>query len=219
MRAWHGLVERIKQIPVPVVLQLDSPDGPVSPPDAGSAKRIAHDLKNKLLRNPHAITFFSHGYTFLVMADPHRGEQMASPLGMHACFVPPSSRAGPVSAAPMMDQVREKAHTYRGLAEKYSVPLIVAVGAHHFTGVTLQHVQDILTGLPAPKITLQFDWGDPYIGEQTVHPGPVPPWQWPEGLDGLLWIHGELPFALTALPNSATLRPMPAALLPLPAIG
>jgi hypothetical protein len=119
----------------------------------------------------------------------------------------------------MMEQVREKAHTYRGVAEKYAIPLIVAVGAHRFTGVTLQHVQDILTGLPAPKITLQFNWGDPYIGEQTVHPGLVLPWQWPEGLDRLLWIHDELPFALTALPNPAALRPMPAALLPLPATG
>jgi hypothetical protein len=136
---------------------------------------------------------------------------------MHACFVPPSSRAGPVSAAPMMEQVREKAHTYRGLAEKYAVPLIVAVGAHRFTGVTLQHVQDTLTGLPAPKITFQFNWGDPHIGEQTVDPGPIPPCQWPEGLDGLLWIDSELPFALSALPNPAALRPMPVTLLPLPA--
>lgn len=219
MRAWHGLVERIKQIPVPVVLQAASQGGPVLPPDAGTAKRITQDLKNKLLSNPHAITFASHGYTFLVMADPRRGGPMKSPLGMHACFVPPSSRAGPVTAAPMMEQVRKKAHTYRRLADKYAIPFIVAAGAHRFTGVTLQHVRDILTGLPAPKITLQFNWGDPYIGEQTVHPGAIPPWQWPQGLDGLIWIHGELPFPLAALPNPAAPRPMPAALLPLPTAG
>lgn len=42
MRAWHGLVERIKKIPVPVVLQLAATK-PVSPPDAGtSKKRPAH---------------------------------------------------------------------------------------------------------------------------------------------------------------------------------
>jgi hypothetical protein len=219
MRAWHGLVERIKGIPVPVVLQAASQGGPVPPPDAGTAKRIAKDLKNQLLKKPHTITFFSNGYTFLVMADPQRGGQMVSPLGMHACFVPPSSRAGPVSAVQLMEQVKEKAHTYQRLAEKYEIPLIVAVGAHRFTGVTLHHVEDILTGLPAPKISLQFNWGDPYIGEQTVQLGPIPPWQWPQGLDGLLWIHSELPFPLTALPNPTALRLMPPALLPLPATG
>lgn len=61
MRAWHGLVERIKQIPVPVVLHVASQGGPVLPPDAGIAKRITQDLKNKLLKIPHVITFFSHG--------------------------------------------------------------------------------------------------------------------------------------------------------------
>jgi hypothetical protein len=180
------------------------------------AKRIAQDLKNKLLKNPHAITFFSNGYTFLVMADPQRAGQMVSPLGMHACFVPPSSRAGPVSGVQLMEQVKEKTHTYQGLAAKYGIPLIAAVGAHRFTGVTMQQVQDLLTGLPAPKISLQFNWGDPYIGEQTVQLGPVSPWQWPRGLDGLLWINGELPFALTAFPNPTALRQMPAALFTCP---
>lgn len=175
MRAWHGLVERIKATPVAVVLQVASAGGPVVPPDAGTAKKIAADLRNKLVQNPAANMFLSHGYRFLVMGDRRRGgQQMISPLGMHACFVPPSSRAGPVSAVQLMERVEEKVKTYAELANAYEVPLIVAVGAHRFTGVTLGHVDDILTGLPAPKVTFQFDAGDPYIGEQAVNPGQHP---------------------------------------------
>jgi hypothetical protein len=43
VRAWHGLVERIKAVPVSVVLQLASDGEPVSPPDAGTAKKITQD--------------------------------------------------------------------------------------------------------------------------------------------------------------------------------
>jgi hypothetical protein len=214
MRAWHGLVERIKAIPVPVVLQLASKGGPVSPPDAGTAKRIAKDLHTKLLQQPFANMFFSHGYRFLVMGDRRSGgQQMVSPLGMHALFEPPSSRAGPVSAQRLMERVGEKVRNYRRLAEAYEAPLMVAVGAHRFTGVTLQYVDDILTGLPAPKISFQFGPGDPYIGEQAVSTAPVPPWQWPEDLAGLLWIDSQLPFNLTPRPNPAARRQMPSALL------
>src|SRR5579872_722352 len=95
MRAWHGLVERIKQIPVPVLLQLAS-SGPVSPPDARTAKKIAQDLRRELLSDRPGTTFWTQGYTFLVMQDP--GSEVAAKLGMHACFDPPSSRAGSVTA-------------------------------------------------------------------------------------------------------------------------
>jgi hypothetical protein len=213
MRAWHGLVERIKAIPVSVVMQLGPADGPITPPDAGTAKRIAQDLKNKMLRDPGAITFTSNGYTFLVMGDPRQGgQQMKSPLGLHAAFDPPSSRAGAVTPQQLIQRVEGKARKYRGLAEAYGVPLIVAVGAHRFTGVTLGQLDDVLTGLPAPKITLQFNSGDPYIGEQTVDWAPVAPWTWPDGLDGLLWIDNKLPFALTVRPNPTSRRSMPQAL-------
>lgn len=219
MRAWHGLVERIKEIPVPVVLCVaPKGGGPVVPPDAGTAKKIARDLHNKLLKDPAANMFLSHGHTFLVIGDPKRGgRQMASGLGMRAVCQPPSSRAGPVSAQQLMQRVREKAHAYRDLARDHDAPLIVAVGAHRFTGVTLAHVDDMLAGLPAPKITFQFDYGDPYIGSQTVNWGPVPPWQWPDELAGLLWIENQLPFRLTARTNKTARRPMPSEFLRLSA--
>ena len=44
------------------------------------------------------------------------------------------------------------------------VPLIVALGAHRFTGVTLEDVDDTLRGLAGPKIKFQFDASDPHIG-------------------------------------------------------
>ena len=82
------------------------------------------------------------------------------------------------------------------------------------TGVTLCHVDDILTGLPAPKITFQFNVGDPFIGEQSVSMAPVPPWGWPGELAGVLWIENELPFKLTARRNPTAQWKLPAALLP-----
>ena len=215
MRAWHGLVERIKKIPVAVVLQLAPSKTPVLPPDAGIAKRIAEDLKLKMLKQPGANVFSSYGYKFLVMGDPRRGgRQMISPLGMHACFDPPSSRSGSVSAERLMDRVEGKVRSYKKLAEAYDVPLMVAVGAHRFTGVTLEHVRDVLTGLPAPKITLQFDASDPYIGGQILTMAPVPPWHWPDNLAALLWIENHLPFRIAARANRTARRQMPQALLP-----
>jgi len=161
--------------------------------------------------------FLSQGYRFLVMGHPRRGgQQMVSPLGMHACFVPPSSRAGPVSTERLMEGIEGKVRKYRALAEQYAVPLIVAVGAHRFTGVTVTHLDDALTGSPAPKITFQFDASDPYIGTQTVNLAPVPAWSWPDDLAGLLWIENQLPFSLAARPNQAARRQMPPALLPSP---
>jgi hypothetical protein len=67
----------------------------------------------------------------------------------------------------------------------------------------------MLTGLAAPKIIFQFDAGDPYIGSQTVSMEPVPPWQWPEDLAGLLWIDNQLPFKLAVRPNPAAWRQLP----------
>lgn len=210
MRAWHGLVERIKAIPIPVVLQVASEGGPVPPPDAGTAKKIVRDLHKQLVSFPWPTVIITNGYRFHVMGDPWRGgQQMISPLGMHAAFRPPSSLAGAVSAQSMMDHVKGKARSYGLLAEAYDVPLIVAVGAHRFTGVQLQHIDNILAGLPAPTLTFQFNVGDPYIGEQEINLMPVQPWQWPSELSGLLWIENKLPFNLTARPNPTARRHMP----------
>ncbi len=50
MKAWHALVERLKQIPVPVVLAVaGAPSRPLDAPDARTAKKIAHDLRGALL--------------------------------------------------------------------------------------------------------------------------------------------------------------------------
>lgn len=114
-----------------------------------------------------------------------------------------------------MEKVAGKSRTYREVAEAHDVPLIVAIGAHRFTGVTLDDVDDMLRGLAAPKIKLQFDQGDPYLGSQTLSLAPVPPWPWPRSLSGLLWISNKLPFSLTARGNPAAPRPMPHPLLAL----
>jgi hypothetical protein len=139
MRAWHGLVQRIRAIPIPVVLQVASDGGPVPPPAAGTAKSIVRDLHEQLVTLPWSTVIVTNGYRFHVMGDYRRGgQQMLSPHGMHASFIPPSSIAGPVLAQSMMEHVKEKVHTYERLAEAYDVPLVVAIGAYRFTGVQLQ---------------------------------------------------------------------------------
>ena len=143
----------------------------------------------------------------------HGGRQMISPLGPHAAFDPPSSHAGALTAEHLVPRVEEKVRKYRELAEAYGVPLIVAVGAHRFTGVTLQNLDDVLTGSPAPKMTFQFNAGDPFIGEQTVNWAPVPPWVWPQNLAGLIWIDNQRPFELTARLNPTRHRQIPRALI------
>jgi hypothetical protein len=65
-----------------------------------------------------------------------------------------------------MERIGDKARKYRELALAYGVPLIVAVEAHRFTGVTLEHMDDVLTGLPAPKLTFQFNADDTHIGSR-----------------------------------------------------
>ena len=72
----------------------------------------------------------------------------------------------------------------------------------------------MITGLPAPKLTFQFDYGDPYIGEQSMSLAPVPPWPWPDHLAGLLWIENQLPFPIAANVNPHSRRQMPPGLLP-----
>jgi hypothetical protein len=181
------------------------------PPDPRTAKKIAQDLRRRLLSDRPGNVILTQGYTFLVMADPRR--QVPTQLGMHACFDPPSSRAGSVTAQRLTEGIVGKVRKYRSLAEQYAVPLIVAVGAHRFTGVTLEHLDDVLNGLPAPRVTFQFNAGDPFIGEQTVSMAPIPAWEWPSDLAGLLWVANQLPFSIAARPNPAAHERMPTALM------
>jgi hypothetical protein len=169
LRAWHGLVARIKQIPVPVVLTLASTGGPTGPPDAGTAKQIAQDLRRELLRLSPRRYIATHGYTFVIRDEPHGGGPMASPFGLRACFEPPSCIAGLVSARPLADRVEDKTRRYAGLADALDVPLVVAVGADRFTGVGLAQLDELLAG--SLTMTFQFNPGDAWVGEGTVEVG------------------------------------------------
>lgn len=201
MKAWHALVERIKAIPVAVVLQLAPTSEPLPPPDAGTAKRIARELRTALLEASGQARFTTCGYTFLVMGDRSRGgRQMVSPLGMHAAFEPPSSLAGSVSAYPLLERVWDKVRKYRALAARCQVPLSVAVGAHRFTGVELRHLDEALAGAEAPIFNFQLGAGDSYV-EQTMPWSPVEPWRMPDELAELLWISNVRPFRITRRHN------------------
>jgi hypothetical protein len=216
MRAWHGLVQRIRKIPAPVVLTLAPTAVELDPPDAGTAKKISKDLQRQLLSliQPAAPVYRSCGYTFLLQGDPRTRQAMASPFGMFACFEPPSCMAGYVTADRLLVNVGKKVAKYRDLAAARRVPLVVAVGAHRFTGVTLETLDVALQGCESPGFTLQFNLGDTYLGgEQTVQLGPVAPWPMPAELAGLMWVATDYPFQAVIRPNPLAARPVPAALL------
>ncbi|HEX5407826.1 MAG TPA: hypothetical protein VFX16_36640 [Pseudonocardiaceae bacterium] len=135
---------------------------------------------------------------------------MDSPRGMSACFEPPSNRAGIISADRLLAATAAKVTKYRDLASAHRIPLVVAVGAHKFTGVTLDTVDQALQGASAPSITLQWGPGDTFLAPPvTFSAGPVAPWPMPPDLAALLWIDHELPFPVTVRPNSQAVIPFP----------
>jgi hypothetical protein len=131
------LVQRIAAIPAPYVLTLAAPRRNVAPPDPRTAKKITADLRGALLRIRPLTMIQSNGYTFIVMADRRTGDLMASPRGMRACFQPPSEIAGEVTARRIAQRAARKVSKYTRLADQYGVSLIVATGAHAFTGVAV----------------------------------------------------------------------------------
>lgn len=210
IRGWHDLEQRIANIPVGVVLALKG-NGRVRPrpPDGKTAKRIALDLKARLLASAHVTSVSTCGYTFVVLTDRY-GFPLQAPRPLHAQLAPPSEIAGPVHASRLTQAVDEKVRKYAALADRFQVPLVAAVGAHRFTGVGIEEVDTLLTG--EPVISFQYNVGDQFIGEQTVNLGHIPRWTMPAQLSGLLWLHNQPPFAATARPNPVAALPFPAVL-------
>jgi hypothetical protein len=68
MKAWHALVEGFRRIPVGVILQV-APGGPAAPPEAGTAKTIARELREQLLLESARASFSLKSVAF-----PHEGE-------------------------------------------------------------------------------------------------------------------------------------------------
>ncbi|MEW1567444.1 hypothetical protein AB0454_31285 [Streptomyces sp. NPDC093509] len=211
IKAWHALVERLKEIPVPVVLTVaGNPSGLLQAPDAGTAKRIAQDLRRVLLSPLHQSVFRSQGYTFLLQADPSTGQTMRAP-GMRTILMPPSNIAGVVSAQPVATGIEKKVSRYRALAEETGLPLIIAAGADKFTGLELHHFDDLLRG--APTLSMQFNFGDSFIHHPVeIDPSNPPRWTMPPELAGVLWVHNDFPFTATWRVNPAAAISVPPAL-------
>jgi hypothetical protein len=192
MRSWHALAARIREIPVPVLLTLQGGDRKAMPPDARTAKKIAQDLRRSLLSfNPGLLS--SNGYTFLVR-DEHR-------QSLRAHFVPPSSIAGVVTAERLTQRIEGKISKYASLAKAFDVPLTIAVGAHRFTGLRLEHLDSLMNG--SMTTTFQFTAGDGFIGSQEIQLGGAPRWAMPDALAAVLWIDNVFPFQATMRPNDA----------------
>ncbi|RZU03210.1 hypothetical protein EV645_7236 [Kribbella rubisoli] len=195
MRGWYGLVARIRQIPVPVLVTLPDIAGLAKPPDARTAKRIAQDLRQRLSPFSQGL-LFSHGYTFAV-----RDKPLATVSGgrLHAEFVPPSSLAGVVTAERLVQRIEEKVRRYEKLATTYDVPLVIAVGAHKFSGLELKHLDSLLAG--AMTTTFQFSAGDTFVGSKEINLGHPPRWFMPRALSAVMWIDNVFPFRATMRPN------------------
>lgn len=205
LRAWRGLEVRIAEIPCPVVLMLESQGIAPVPPEPKTAKEITAVLRRRLSSDAFVpFRIEACGYVFQIQPG------MRSTLGDRAQFYAPSGVAGAVSAKKLTERVDKKVATYAEISEKHAVPLVVAVGAHRFTGVDLSEVDDLIDGNMTMKF--QFNGSDRYIGEQSMDWGRPDRWTMPAQLSGLLWISNQDPFPATARPNPAATRPMPAAL-------
>jgi hypothetical protein len=86
------------------------------PPDSGTSKKIARELRSRLLGSPGIARIHAHGYTFLVLAN--RFGPLAAANGLDAQFAAPSGVAGPVDTSGLTRTVEE-------------------VGSHRFTSVDL----------------------------------------------------------------------------------
>jgi hypothetical protein len=135
---------------------------------------------------------------------------MDSPFGMSACFEPPSNRVGIVSADRLLENTQKKVTKYRDLARTHRVPLVIAVGAHKFTGVTLDTIDEALQGAPTPSLTLQFGPGDTSLAPPTTFElKPVAPWPMPTDLAALMWVDHLFPFGVTVRSNPLATIPFP----------
>ena len=208
MRSWHELGQRIGRIPVPVVLTVDGRGVQPARPTSGQAKRIADQLRRRLLEHWLGTSFEILGYRFIVMADRRTGRQMRSPHGMRAAFIPPSSTPKVVSAAGAAERVEEKVRKYWRLADVYDVPLVVAAGSDNDSNVKLSNFDDLLEGYEG--VTFQFGPGDSVIGQHTSVMGQPQRWTMPSELSGVLWIANEFPFEVAMRPNTDARRSLPA---------
>ena len=206
LRAWRGLEVRIAEIPCPVVLMLQSQGAAPIPPDPKIAKQITAVLRTRLTCDPFTpLLIEACGYQFTIRLG------MRSTLGTQAQFYAPSGVAGAVSAKKLTVRIDAKVAAYAALAKEHDVPLVVAVGAHRFTGVDLSDIDDLLAGRLTTKF--QFNGSDSFIGEQTIDFGRPNRWIMPEDLSGLLWVSNEDPFMATVRANDSAARPMPAAII------
>ncbi|MEV7617639.1 hypothetical protein [Streptomyces sp. NPDC089799] len=99
---------------------------------------------------------------------------------MGTVVVPPSGRAGVVSARPVCAGIDRKVAKYRAIARKAGLPLVVAAGVHRFTSLEVQQLDDLVVGVPT--LSVQFDLGDSFIHEPVeIDPNSPPRWTMPPG--------------------------------------
>jgi hypothetical protein len=209
IRGWRSFGDRFNTVASPFIFMVA--DGPQVPPSAGVGKRIVRQMSQSLMQITRTGRFSSHGYTFVVMTDP-AGRPVQAPNGLRAQLAWPTPTAGRVSAEKLADKVDNKVTRYRHLANELNVPLVVAVGAEPFTGVSLRELDDLMTG--TSTIVIQFDPQDLMRGVDggQVNVGRPAHWDMRTELSGVLWLSREFPFDARARPNPAARRPMPAAL-------
>ncbi|MFD6912197.1 hypothetical protein ACFWB2_06785 [Streptomyces virginiae] len=125
--------------------------------------------------------------------------------------MPPSNIAGVVSAHPLVGRIEEKVRKYRILAEETGLPLIVAAGAHRFTGLDVRQLDDLLKGVHT--LTVQLRFGDSFVHQPiALQPGKPPRWSMPAELAGVLWVDNNFPFSGQWRPNPDAAMRAPAEL-------
>ncbi|MEU0661079.1 hypothetical protein [Streptomyces lavendulocolor] len=87
----------------------------------------------------------------------------------------------------------------------------MAAGAHKFTGLQVQQLDDLLAG--TSTLSVPFNFGDTFI-HHPVEVDPLNPQRWamPPELTGVLWGSNDFPLTTVWRPNPTAATPAPPAL-------
>jgi len=158
------LARAVRGISVPVAIAVDAADADaINPPDDAERKPVVASLKRRLTTRERL-----HGRLWL----PHHNQDLLV-IGRFRFRVVGTTRTGRTELLPVMDgvsmrrddvvhAVESKVKKYRGIAERYDMPLLVVLGGDDGAIMTRQLVEEILDGHNPVAMAIP-PWGGGFI--------------------------------------------------------
>jgi hypothetical protein len=200
--AWKVLHTRVRDIPVPVVLVVNSLGGTsAEAPDEATSKRIATKLRSWLLRTPEDVgrEEVFEGYHFMI------GGQAP---GLYALMALPGG-GGWFDSDMVLTAINEKTRRYASLASRMEVPLLVILAAEPASPMNQDLVRSALSG--DMSTTLKVDvfarYSEPHTVRMRSDRTPV---TFDPALSVIGWLDPGIdsPGELTVFPATSSERPL-----------